>query len=96
MFEGRWTTYGDLASAVGTGALAVGRHMADCGQCENAWRVLGADGSPRDGFRWSDPARTETQEQVLRAEGVRFVDGKADSTARIPIDELQARAGAQE
>lgn len=90
--EGRWTTYGDLAQAVGTGAMALGQHIAACSQCENAWRVLGADGRPRDGFQWSDKARTESQQDVLIAEGVTFAAGRADDHQRMKSAELAALA----
>jgi alkylated DNA nucleotide flippase Atl1 len=88
----RWTTYGDLAQAVGTGAMALGQHIAACSQCENAWRVLGADGRPRVGFQWSDKTRTESQQDVLIAEGVTFAAGRADDHQRMKSAELAALA----
>lgn len=80
---GHWTTYGDLAEVVGTGPVALGQHLAACSQCANAWRVLGAEGRPRNGFTWSDPRRTDRQEDVLASEGVRFNDARADDAQRL-------------
>jgi hypothetical protein len=56
---GRWTTYGELARAVGTAAQPLGGHVTRCPDCPNAWRILGGEGKPRDGFRWSHGDRTE-------------------------------------
>lgn len=86
--EGRWTTYGDLAEAVGTGAMALGQHIAACAQCENAWRVLGADGRPRSGFAWAGPTRVDSQADQLAAEGVAFEGGRASGTQRLDAGEL--------
>lgn len=86
--EGRWTTYGDLAAVVGTAPQPLGQHIAICDDCDNAWRVLGADGRPRPNFKWSDPADARTQEEVLDAEGVRFRNGAADQTQRLAPAEL--------
>lgn len=89
---GRWTTYGDLAQAVGTGPVALGQHLAACSQCINAWRVLGADGRPRSGFQWGDPARTETQQDVLASEGIEFANGRADEARRLKASDLTGLA----
>jgi alkylated DNA nucleotide flippase Atl1 len=85
---GRWTTYGDLAQAVGTGAVALGQHLAACTQCTNGWRVLGADGRPRGGFQRGDRNRTDTQEEALTAEGVEFPNGRADEARRMKASDL--------
>jgi alkylated DNA nucleotide flippase Atl1 len=90
---GRWTTYGDLAAIVGTAAQPLGGHVTRCTDCLNAWRVLGAGGRPREGFRWSDGSRSDTQQQALEAEGVNFVNGTAAGDQRISGDELSALAG---
>ena len=81
---GSWTTYGDLAAAVGTAAQPLGNHVTSCGDgCVNAWRILTTDGRPSGRFRWDDPARTETVRQVLEREGVRFDEqGRADPAQR--------------
>jgi alkylated DNA nucleotide flippase Atl1 len=86
---GRWTTYGVLAEVVGTAAQPLGQHFTRCPDCPNAWRVLGGDARPRPGFFWSDPTRTDTQEDVLRSEGVRFTGGAASEDQRITAEELE-------
>jgi len=80
--EGRWTTYGDLAKLIGTGAQALGQHISSCLECPNAHRVLGRDGRPRPTFRWSDPNDTRSQQDALEAEGIEFTNGIADPTCR--------------
>lgn len=86
---GRWTTYGDLAAMVGTAAQPLGKHLADCEDCSNAWRVLDREGRPTPQFAWSDPARHETQSQALSKEGIRFDPvGRADGEQRLSAEEL--------
>jgi alkylated DNA nucleotide flippase Atl1 len=92
--EGHWTTYGDLADTVNTGPVALGQHLSTCSQCLNAWRVLGAEGRPRGGFKWSDPKRTESQEDALVSEGVTFTNGRADDERRLRPSDLAALMGA--
>lgn len=87
---GHWTSYGDVASVVGTAAQPLGRHVTTCARCEHAWRVLQDSGRPSSGFRWSDPTRTDTQRQVLEAEGVRFIGDAADSTQRLTEASLRS------
>lgn len=87
--RGRWTTYGELAAVVGTAAMPLGGHVTACDTCPNAWRVLGADGRPRPGFRWSDEADHRSQEEALTAEGVAFSDGVADPALRFGVTELE-------
>ncbi|MBL7497272.1 MGMT family protein [Frankia sp. CNm7] len=85
---GRWTTYGDLAQVVGTKAQPLGQHIARCPSCQYAWRVLNADGKVAPGFKWSDPARAETPQQVLESEGITFANGTADPAARLTLADL--------
>jgi hypothetical protein len=62
--QGRWTTYGDLAAVVGTGAQALGQHMTACTERANAHRILGVEGRSRPNFRWGIPptrARSKTR-----------------------------------
>lgn len=90
--KGEWTTYGELADAIGSHAIAVGQHLKNCPECEHAWRVLGADGRPREGFRWSDANDTRTCRQVLEAEGVGFTShGAAEAAHRVAADDLKRR-----
>jgi len=90
VLAGRWTTYGDLASTIGTAAQPLGGHIMNCADCSNAWRVLGADGRPSPGFAWSDPERKDTQQDALEAEGVPFICDHADSRSRLPREQLTA------
>ncbi|WP_406631243.1 hypothetical protein [Amycolatopsis sp. WGS_07] len=85
---GRWTAYGAVATVIGTAGQPLGRHLSTCRECENAWRVLSADGSPSPHFRWED-GREETVTDVLRREGVRFVDGVADPAQRLSVEALR-------
>ncbi|UUN28300.1 MGMT family protein [Streptomyces sp. FIT100] len=87
--SGRWTTYGDVASVIGSHAVPVGTHLATCGQCPNAWRVLTASGRASAGFRWTDPTRTSSPADVLAAEGVRFVGEAAVPEAHLSLEELR-------
>jgi alkylated DNA nucleotide flippase Atl1 len=88
--EGRWTTYGDLAAAMGSHARAVGGHIGNCPACENAWRVLQVGGSVSSGFRWTDPNKHDDPRQVLEKEGVRFVGDRAQEDDRLSLAELTA------
>jgi len=85
---GRWATYGDVATVVGTAGQPLGAHLAACRQCENAWRVLGAGGRPSTSFRWED-GRTDTVIDVLRREGVRFTEDVADPKQRLTVANLK-------
>ncbi|MFJ6987522.1 MULTISPECIES: hypothetical protein [unclassified Streptomyces] len=86
---GRWTTYGDVAAVIGSHAVPVGRHLATCGRCPHAWRVLTASGRVSKGFRWSDGTRAETPLAVLTAEGLRFDGETAEPGARLSAEELR-------
>jgi alkylated DNA nucleotide flippase Atl1 len=91
--EGSWTTYGSLADAVGTGAQAIGNHMAACKQCANPHRVLRSGGSVSSDFAWSDPDDDRDPADLLMGEGVSFTDGKAAPTRELSADELAALIG---
>lgn len=69
---GKWTSYGDLANAIGSSAIAVGRHVAACDDCPHAYRVLSSDGRVSEGFSWVDPSRDDDPVELLSNEGVRF------------------------
>jgi hypothetical protein len=68
--------------------------QARCGLpiCANGYRVLTWDGRIADGFAWTDPADDRRPAEVLRGEGVRFIDGKADPDQRLPAEDLLALA----
>lgn len=86
--EGRWTTYGDLADAVGTAPQPLGAHITGCEQCANPHRVLTHHSRVARSFAWPDPNDRRDPEEMLRAEGVSFPDGKADATKRLTSDDL--------
>lgn len=92
--EGRWTSYGELADAVGTAAQAVGNHVVACRHCANSWRVLTADGQISESFRWPDAEDDRDPLEVLQTEGLTFLGGKADPARRLAGDELAGFAGA--
>ncbi|MFK0252732.1 DNA-binding protein [Streptomyces sp. NPDC090445] len=90
---GRWTTYGDVATVIRSHAVPVGTHLATCGRCPNAWRVLNAAGRVSPGFRWTDRTRTDSPADVLSAEGIGFDAGAAAKEARLTSDALQRLLG---
>jgi alkylated DNA nucleotide flippase Atl1 len=86
---GRWTSYGDVAVAAGRSSSAgqpiaswlgskghlvpfVHRVLNDRGEISPAWKPAGP----------GLPATREAVEQLLRSEGVRFSDGRADQRQR--------------
>ena len=82
--DGAWTTYGDVAEQIGSSAIAVGQHVTRGEDgCIAAWRVLETNGRPREGFRWGNPTVTDTTQEVLEREDVRFDEvGRADPAQR--------------
>ena len=88
---GEWTTYGDLADAIGSAAQPVGRHVAGCDDCPAAYRVLRDGGEVAPGFTWDDATETRTAVEVLESEGVEFVGGRASATQRIDASTLRER-----
>jgi len=77
---GHWTSYGDIAQVVGVPARAVGTHISTCPNCpDGAHRVLTTNGTPSDGFHWTDSDDVRDIRQVLEEEGLRFgATGTAD------------------
>jgi alkylated DNA nucleotide flippase Atl1 len=86
--EGRWTSYGELADAIGAAPQPLGNHVVDCRHCVNAWRVLTVDGQMAEGFRWRNTDDIRDPVQVLQQEGITFVSGKADPERRLSGDDL--------
>jgi alkylated DNA nucleotide flippase Atl1 len=89
--EGYWTAYGEIGlAATGTrrAARIVARVASRTHSFPNAWRVIHADGSIPEGWGRADggPARCR---QLLEAEGVRFIDGRAHPEKKILADELE-------
>jgi alkylated DNA nucleotide flippase Atl1 len=87
--EGRWTSYGDVAVAAGRSSRA--------GQPVASWlgskghlvpyvhRVLNDRGEISSGWQPAGPGVPETAgavEELLRLEGVRFINGRADQRNR--------------
>lgn len=88
---GRWTTYGTVASVIGTGAQPLGNHLRSCPDCPNAHRVLNRKGKVSSHFRWTDPTDTRDPRQMLIEEGVEFDDsGVADAGQQLSLQELWA------
>jgi len=87
--EGRWTTYGDLADAVGTAAQPLGNHITTCPHCVNAHRVLTRAGRVAENFAWSEPEDHRKPVDMLREEGITFTGGdRADPSKRLTSDDL--------
>ncbi|MEH6621172.1 MAG: DUF262 domain-containing protein [Dietzia maris] len=85
---GHWTTYGDIASAVGTHPVPLAQRLASH-PVPNAYRILTADGSVSPGFAWIDPRDERDVHDVLASEGVEFDDkGRADTSLRLFVDDL--------
>ncbi|WP_225847719.1 DUF262 domain-containing protein [Streptomyces sp. HPF1205] len=87
--HGTWTSYGDLAAFLGSGAQAVGNHLANTPGVANAYRVLTSEGKVSDGFRWTPQDGGGDVRTRLAADGVRFtVNGAADPVQRLSADDL--------
>lgn len=91
--DGSWTTYGALASVLGTAAQPVGNHITNCPQCTNAHRVLTSSGSVAAKFTWTDATDTRDPAEMLAGEGVEIRDGKADPARELGSDELAELIG---
>ncbi len=86
--HGTWTSYGDVAACIGSGAQAVGVHLANTDGVVNAYRVLNADGKIADGFRWTGSDGGDVRAR-LAADGIHFtVTGAADPAQRLSVDDL--------
>lgn len=90
MPDGRWTSDFELANAIGSAAPSVGAHIANCAQCTNPYRVLTWDGKVSPSFRWREMDDHRDPLALLRAEGINFIDGKADPERMLVSDDLVA------
>lgn len=88
--EGRWTSYNNLAEAVGTGAQAMAAHLSKCPICVRAYRVLTWDGSVAEDFHWSDASDSRDPAEILRSEGVIITDGRAEPEQQLSPEDLLA------
>jgi alkylated DNA nucleotide flippase Atl1 len=85
---GAWTTYGDVASLIGTHPIAVSTRLANHSM-PNAHRVLQADGRISDNFRWVDGRTAPAPRALLESEGVTFDDqDHADPQQRLHVEDL--------
>ncbi|WP_433287808.1 GmrSD restriction endonuclease domain-containing protein [Pseudonocardia sp. CA-142604] len=90
---GTWTSYGNLSAVAGIHPKPLGNYLAT-NPVLNAWRVLRADGSISSEFKWTEPGRTETAQDALAAEGVRFDGrGRADASQRLSPGDLATLIG---
>ncbi|MFG3510169.1 DUF262 domain-containing protein [Streptomyces sp. NPDC047821] len=95
--HGTWTSYGDLAAFIGSGAQAVGNHLANTPGVANAYRVLTAEGKVSDGFRWTPQDAGGDVRARLSDDGVRFTaGGAADPAQRLSADDLALLVGGAE
>jgi alkylated DNA nucleotide flippase Atl1 len=89
--EGYWTAYGEIGIAA-TGsrkaARVVARHAAHNPAFAAPWRVIHADGSIPDGWGRQDGGPEKCRE-LLEAEGVRFINGRADPAQKIVSEEIE-------
>lgn len=86
--SGRWTTYGNLAAAIGTAAQPVGNYIAT-NPLPNAHRVLKTNGEVSANFRWLTSDHTADPRTLLENEGVRFTKtGKAEIALILSVDKL--------
>ena len=83
---GRWTSYKDLADAIGSSPIAVGQHVARCPDCVLGYRVLTSRGTISPGFTWAEEGRDDDPREILEQEGVRFDEaGRADPALRFVL-----------
>jgi alkylated DNA nucleotide flippase Atl1 len=96
--EGEWTTYGDISIAVRgdtKAARAVGRAAAALQSFPYPERVLMEGGQINPKWVDSQGRGPEYCEQLLRQQGINFIDGRADAKQRVPWDELRRRDEAE-
>jgi alkylated DNA nucleotide flippase Atl1 len=77
---GLWTTYGDVAAVIGSHARPVAACLASW-PIPNAHRILTVKGKVAEGFAFRD-GRTDDPVELLKAEGIRFTNGRADPRQR--------------
>ena len=68
---GRWTSYGEVAAAIGSAAQPVGTYIANT-EIPNAYRVMRSSGQIPPAFRWYDEDDTRDPQALLESEGIEF------------------------
>lgn len=92
---GYWTSYGQIAAAIGTAAQPVGTYIGNT-RIPNAYRVLRNIGVPPEGFRWYDENDTRDPMQLLASEGVEFTSkGRASRKQFLTTADLLALIDAE-
>ena len=86
--DGRWVSYGTVASVIGTAAQPLGNHIRSCDLCSNAYRALRTDGAVAANFAWSDPEETRSPAGILAADGILVIDGRADTSTELSADDV--------
>ena len=91
---GEWTTYGDLAAAVGAPGLAraVGQVAARDPTFAHAHRVIAARGEIPPDWGGSGEGPAECR-RVLETDGVPFAGRRADPGRRVASEEIALRLG---
>ncbi|WP_168198619.1 DUF262 domain-containing protein [Nesterenkonia sp. NBAIMH1] len=88
MPTGTWTTYGDLAAAIGVSAQSVGNYLAHK-PASNPHRVLKTNGAVSDQFAWVGDNQSVDPRDLLQDEGITFDSrGRADAKTRLRADAL--------
>ncbi|MFF0498217.1 hypothetical protein ACFYU5_17545 [Nocardia aobensis] len=86
---GHWTTYGDVATVLGTAAQPLENRLATVA-APNAHRVLTSQGEVSPSFRWVEPGRTDSPKEILEQEGLEFAaGGRADTAKRLSVSQLE-------
>jgi alkylated DNA nucleotide flippase Atl1 len=92
--QGEWTTYGDISIAVRDdtkAARGVGRAAAALPNFPHPERVLMEGGVVNPNWHDSQGRGPDYCAQLLRDQGVRFIDGHADESRRVAWYELRRR-----
>lgn len=92
MPEGYWTTYGNLAEAVGNYPQPLAGFLASEASHDLGYRVLQKDGSVSASFRWSDPDDDRDPQTVLESERIKFTNKVADPARKLSVEQLIAFA----
>lgn len=92
--QGEWTTYGDISIAVRgdtRAARGVGRAAAVLKAFPHAERVLLDGGVISPNWHDSQGRGPDVCQKLLKDQGVKFIDGRADPNCRVTWDELLRR-----